>query len=460
MAAITNAGIGSGLDLESIINVYVNAQKKPQEALLNKREDTFNTQLSGVGKLKAALATFQETLGKLADAASFDQSKVDITGPDTNAFSVTTTNASNGSFQVEVGQLATGSRLASTNFASSATTFGTGGSLSFQVGSNSVNVAVSSTDSLVDIRDNINSQANSLGVTANIINSDSGSQLVLSSSTTGAANQLSVSYTGDASLADLSTNLVSQQSAQDGQITINGAVVSNSSNIYKDAIQGVTITAQKQTTGANTLTVSRDTQAVTDLMQNFVDSYNSLKGTLSQLSDPDNGPLAFDPLVRQLSSQMQTMLGGTVSGQPTDMNNLYQAGITFNNDGTMSISDVGVGSGPSGAERLQDAINNNISQLGQLFAGTNGLATSLNGVLDTYTQNNGAIAQKETSLNDSLADISKQRDDLELRLSDYEKTLRTRFDGLDQIVAQYQSTGDYLTSALKSLPKVSSSSSG
>ncbi|WKE66720.1 flagellar filament capping protein FliD [Gallaecimonas kandeliae] len=457
MTTITNAGIGSGLNLESIIQVYVNAEQAPQEAILNNKEADTNTELSGIGKLKSALASFQATVKKLADLKSFDQSSVNISGPDTGAFSVTTSNASNGSFQVEVQQLAQGSRLDSTNFASSSTTFGTGGTLSFAVGSNSVDVAVTSTDTLADIRDKINSATGSIGVTANIINSDAGSQLVLSSATTGSANQLTVTSSGDASLADLSTNLTTAQAAQNGQITVNGAVITNSTNTYENAIQGVTITATKQTTGANTLDISRDTGAVTDLVKEFVDGYNSLKDTLNSVGDPKNGELAFDPLVRQLGSQVQGLLGGVVSGQPDSLNNLYQAGVTFSNDGHLEILSYGLGSGPSGEKRLSDAINNNISQLGQLFAGSNGLATTLDGVLTTYTESNGAIDQRQTSLNDTLANISTQRDDLTQRMADLEQTLREKFNGLDQVVAQYKSTGDYLTSALKSLPSVSSS---
>ncbi|WP_115719230.1 flagellar filament capping protein FliD [Gallaecimonas mangrovi] len=467
MAAITNAGIGSGLDLESIIKVYVNAEKAPQEAILNKKEETTNTQLSGIGKLKSAISSFQAIVKKLADAKSFDQSSVNITGPDTDAFTVDTDDASNGSFQIEVQQLAKGTRLAS-NLMTSGSTFGAG-TLSFSVGDKSVDVTVDAGDTLNDIRQKINDASGELGVSANVVNTDAGSQLTLTSSTTGAANNLTVNYSGDTSLAALSTGLNVQQAAQDAVITVDGATVSNDTNTFDKAIAGVSIEAKSVTTGANTLDISRDTDSIKKLVQDFVDGYNTLKSSLDDLGAPGSGgdsddavqggDLAFDPLVRSLKSQVQTLLTGSVASLKGQggIDNLYGAGITFDNQGKMSIASFGIGSGPSGDARLEDAINNKISQLGQLFAGDDGLAVKLDGILDTYSGSDGAISQRQTALNDTLKNITKQRSDLENRLSNYESTMRKKFDGLDQIVAKYKETGNYLTNALKGLPTSSSS---
>ncbi|EKE75441.1 flagellar filament capping protein FliD [Gallaecimonas xiamenensis] len=469
MAVISNAGIGSGLQLEDLIAVYVNAEKAPKEALLNSKEDLTKAQLSGVGQLKSALSSFQTILKKLADPASFDKTSINISGPDSDAFSVDTQNASAGNFQVEVQQLAKGTRLSSNTLAGGAsTTFGAG-TLSFDVGGDTLDITVDAGDTLSTIRQKINDAGGALGVSANIINSDSGAQLTLTSSKTGAANNMTVSYSGDASLADLSTGLNVQQSAQDAIITVDGATISSDTNTFSNAIEGVSITAKKETTGPNTLDVSRDVEGLTDLIKEFVDGYNALRSSLDALSAPGSGgdsddsvaggSLAFDPLVRNLKQQAQGMLSGSVASLSGGMDSLYQAGITFDNSGKMEILSYGIGSGPSGEERLTDAINNNFTQLGQLFAGSDGLATKLDGVLDTYLESDGAIAQRQTSLNDTLKDITKQREDLETRLSNYEATMRARFNALDQIVAQYQSTGDYLTNALKSLPSVSSNKS-
>ncbi|MED5526708.1 MAG: flagellar filament capping protein FliD [Pseudomonadota bacterium] len=475
MAGVTNAGIGSGLQLEDLISVYVNAEKAPKEAILNQKEETTNSQLSGIGQLKSALSTFQDVVKKLTDPKAFDQNTVAITGPNTDAFSVETNNASKGNFQVEVQQLAKGTRLSSAAIAGgSSTTFGAG-KLTFNVGDKSLDITVDDGDTLSVIRQKINDAGGDLGVSANIINGDDGARLTLTSNTTGSANNLTVTSTGDASLSALSTGLSVTQAAQDAVITVDGTTISSDTNTFKDAIAGVTLTAKAVTTGANTLDVSRDTDGIKSMIKDFVDGYNALKASLDTLGAPGSGgdgddsvaggALAFDPLVRSIKNQTQNALTGSIEALSGGMDSLYKVGITFDNSGKMEILSYGIGNGPSGEDRLTDAINNNAAQLGELFARNNptgndskdkGFAVKLDEILTSYTEPKGAIAERQGSLNDTLKSISQQRDDLTLRLSNYEATMRAQFDALDQIVAQYQSTGDYLTSALASLPSVKS----
>ena len=46
MASITSAGIGSGLDLESIITASVNAERAPKLRAIVRREDSLKVELS------------------------------------------------------------------------------------------------------------------------------------------------------------------------------------------------------------------------------------------------------------------------------------------------------------------------------------------------------------------------------------------------------------------------------
>lgn len=452
MPSITAPGIGSGLDLGAVIDVYLRAEREPAEAKLNARQTRVNSEISGVGQLKSALAKFQAATAKLADAKNFDKSALSITGTSASAIEVSALAASNGNFSVEVLDLAKGSRLSSTPFASSTSTVGAG-TLTFAVGSESVNVAIDATDTLQDIRRKVNEQVGGLGVSANLINSDSGTVMAFTSSTTGAANSLQVTATGDAGLAQLSTDLNQDQLATDARISIDGAVVSSSSNTFKNAIQGLTITAKSLTAAGSPaqLSVVQDKGAVETMIKDFVSAYNDLVGTLENLGRAKTGALAFDPLVRQTRSQIQQAVSGEVSGMPQELNSLYQLGVTFTNDGRMEISPVGLGTSASGTERLDNALSNRFSDVGMLFAGDNGLATKVDGILDTYLASDGAVTKRQSSLTESLQDISKQREALELRLTSLEATLTKRYTALDSVVAQYQSTSDWLTSTLKSL---------
>lgn len=97
---ITSAGIGSGLDLESIIEAFVTSESLPTEIRLQEKEDRVNTELSGLGSFKSSLSTFQTIINKLASIDDFNEQVIDASNDDisvsTNGF------ASNGQFSVEV----------------------------------------------------------------------------------------------------------------------------------------------------------------------------------------------------------------------------------------------------------------------------------------------------------------------------------------------------------------------
>jgi flagellar hook-associated protein 2 len=165
---ITSAGIGSGLDLESIITAFVTAESVPTEIRLQEKEERLNLELSGIGSFKSALSSFQSVIDKLKSADSLSEQVLDVS---TDDVSITTNgSASNGSFSIDVQQLAQGSRVQSASIASSTSLIGSG-TLTFTAGSNTFDVAIDGADDLSAIRDKINAESANFGVTANIINS-------------------------------------------------------------------------------------------------------------------------------------------------------------------------------------------------------------------------------------------------------------------------------------------------
>ncbi|MEY8200234.1 MAG: flagellar cap protein FliD N-terminal domain-containing protein, partial [Colwellia sp.] len=139
MANITSLGIGSGLQLESILEAYINAEAIPQEIRLQEKEERLGLELSGVGSFKSALSSFDDILKKLTQDDAFNKQVISSSN---DAIDVTSNGfASNGNFNVDVTQLATGTRLNSESFASSADTVGSG-TLSFGNGTDSFDVAI------------------------------------------------------------------------------------------------------------------------------------------------------------------------------------------------------------------------------------------------------------------------------------------------------------------------------
>ncbi|GHF80291.1 flagellar filament capping protein FliD [Thalassotalea marina] len=450
---ITQAGIGSKLDLEGIIEAYINAEAIPREIRLQRKEERLNTELSGVGQFKSALSSFESILKKLSDTSDFNKQNVSVSNGDitaeTNGF------ASNGNFEINVVQLATGSKYQSQLVTSDPTTVGSG-TLTFDAGGNSFNVAIDATDDLKAIRDKINEASDNIGIVANVINVDGGSYLTYTSELTGATNNLTVS-TSDASLAAISTSATQTQTAQDAIIEVDGNSVSQASNVFKNIIEDVTITAVKETAGDKSqLSVTQDKENGKKLIDDFIKSYNTLIDNLDFLSEPENGKLAFDPNIRAIKGQMSTIVIDAVSGLSGSISSLGDIGITLNKDGRLEASSIPIGTMPSGSEKLDSALESNLDEIGELFASSNGVTSQLLTLVESYNGSDGSLTLRKTSLSAEVKGLEDEWQALEDRLRDYEDTLRKRFAFLDQTVAVFNATGDFITNALANSPTSSS----
>ncbi len=450
MANITSLGIGSGLQLESIVEAYINAEAVPQEIRLQEKEDRLGLELSGVGSFKSSLSSFNDILKKLTKADAFNKQ---VVSSSSTAIDVTSNGfASNGSFNIEVNQLATGTRLNSDTFTSSSDVVGSG-TLTLANGTDTFDVVIDGADNLSAIRDKINAQSENFGVTANIINGGSGSFLVFDSQVTGLANALTIS-TSDASLDKISTNNTPVTLAQDATITIDGTLISNSTNEFKNTIEDVTITAKEVTTVGSpaVLSIAQDKESGSELIDEFINGYNSLVDDLTGLGAPKQGRLAFDPNVRQVKRQLADIAIQAVSGLSGSLGSLTDIGLELNRDGRLEKSTFSSTNIPSGQERLDSALENNLSDLGELFASSNGIATQMADMIDGYIASDGVLTQRQTTLNERVSGIADEWTELETRLRSYEETLRKQFSFLDATVSQYNATATWLTSAL-ALPK-------
>jgi flagellar hook-associated protein 2 len=447
---ITQAGIGSGLDLEALIEAFVTAESVPTEIRLQEKEDRVKTELSGIGSFKSALSTFQDVAEKLASVDDLYKQTVDVSNED---ISVSTNgSATNGSFSIDVIQLAEATRRQTADFTDSETVVGAGSLTFTSANGDTFDVAIDDTDDLSAIRDKINEQSTNFGVNVTLVNHDGGTYLSYSSTETGTENALTVS-TADTALDSLAATTVTN-AAQNGIIEIDGNVVTSSSNEFKNSIEDVTIVANQVTaSGAATLNISQDTSVASTLINEFVAGYNAMVENLIGLGAPVQGRLAFDPDVRSMKSQLSNIVTNTVSSITGDLNSLGSMGILVNREGKLEISVAGIGTMDSGADQLKNAITNNLDEVGAVFAGTGGVVSQITDLIDSYNDSDGSLTQRQTALNLDLTGISEDYETLEARLRDYENTLRSRFSFLDSTVAQFNATSSFLTSALAPVEK-------
>ncbi|GAB2533162.1 flagellar filament capping protein FliD [Rhodanobacter koreensis] len=442
-AVLSSAGIGSGLDVDSIVTALVNAKKAgPQAQITNKATQT-NTTLTGLASLNSALTSLQSALSALTQTSTFSSYNA-VLADTTIGTTSTLSNAKPGSYALDVTQLATAQKRSSDAYDKSAA-IGSG-TLTIGVGTSSLNLSVSATDTLSDIAANINSASNNPGVTATVVYGAGGAQLLLSSSKTGVANGFTVSAdaTSSGGLSALASKLgtAGSSEAQDAKLTLDGISISSASNSVSGAIDGVTINLAK--TGSTQMTVSQDSSAATTAIQGFVDAYNSYASSVATLSSYDvstgtAGILLGDTTLTSVQRQISSLLSSKVPGN--SIGSLAALGITRAADGTMSLD----------SGKLASTLQSNPTAVQDLFAGPNGYATRLNTSLDAFTSSSGVIATRQQSLNDSLTKLNTQQTQLDARMTVYETQLRSQYTALDTLMSSLNNTSSYLTSALAQL---------
>jgi flagellar hook-associated protein 2 len=449
MATISAAGIGSGLDIESIITSLMDVERIPLVNLQAKAGDLL-TQVSAYGTLRSALATFQDSASALASTDSFNFFKA--TSGDESAYTVTADNtAATGSYSINVDSLAAAHKLGSTtSIANSSTLVGnTGDQMTITIGTESFTLDIGAR-SLSSIQDLINDATDNVGVSAGIVQeSDTSVHLVLTSDNTGLANQISVSFTDSlgGAIAD-PLGMTQIQAADDAQITIdNTYVISRSSNTISDAIEGVTFELQAVSASASQMSISRDTNAISSAVSGLVDSYNAL---LTSFRDLRNGDLNGDSTLRLIENQLRSVMGGQ-AGVDGVFKYASQVGISFERDGTLSFD----------STELNNALETDRNAVVDLFTNdSQGLAFRMDSMVEGMLSSTGLIHAREDGINARVDSTNDQIDRMEYRLTKIEERYRAQYTALDTLLGTLQSTSDWLTSQLDSLTSLISNKNG
>jgi len=446
-ALLSSLGIGSGLDVNSIVTALVNDRAAAPQQAINQRTSQITTQLGGLTQLQQSLSSLQSSLSALTTASTYQTFTANLTGSGgSNIGTVSaSTGAQPGSYKVVVNNLATAQSRASS--AMSATAAVGAGTLQVTVGSSTMNVSVSATDTLSNIASSINASSSNPGVNATVINGVNGEQLILTSQKTGVANGFSVSASGSSSagLTSLanSLNTAGSNEATDASLTINGIAVTSSTNTVASALQGVTLNLTA--TGTSQLVVAQDPTVAEGAIQGFVTAYNSYVSATSSLAsyDPTSkqaGPLLGNATLSSIQGRISSILTSAVKGN--SIGTLASLGITRQPDGTLSVN--------SGT--LNKACAQNSTTVQSLFSATNGYGTTLNNTLTLFTDStNGILTTQVKNLNANLAKVKTQQSDLNARMAVYQQQLQAQYTQLDTLMSQLNNTSSYLKTALDQL---------
>ena len=462
---------GSGLNISEIVDSLVEAETAPQVNRIQKDIDNRNAAISGyalvaneLGKLK----TFTESLnGSSAFSVSSSSSSIHVkvnNQADAKEFSA----------EVSVNALAKAQTLEFSGFSSKNATINLG-SIAIDFGSwtdntfSINNAKVSENINVTSANNTLSGLADSLsaidGVNATVTDKGDGTFSLIVNSDTGEKNALRLSVTEDSSdsglsVFDTSTNNASKQvvAAQDASINLNGVAVTRETNTVIDLIDGYEFKLNSVTSSAVSVTSTTDKASAFATINEFVNMYNTVASTISNLTQTgiegqEKGVLARDITVQSIQRSLRSIITSELPGFGDDGRYLSELGVKTMRDGSISISESDFNKAFEREPILFDVVVNSIASSDNPLVSASQSSSVLiptPGAYDFIVGDDGTATLGGVSLSEStLSDGTKQY----MSISGDTKGLKLNVSGSVSSATVYfgQSLADKLTTFIEDI---------
>ncbi|SFT55616.1 flagellar filament capping protein FliD [Halomonas saccharevitans] len=457
MASISSLGIGSGLDLNGLLDQLRSAEREKLQPLIVQKSQE-ESKISAYGRLQSGLDKFQDAVAALNDTSLFEGLSAKVQGDGLSA--TASAEASPGRYEVSVNRTATAGTLATTSAATQdEELFASASTLTLEFGAtydadgnfddtaaakSSLNIDIAAGSSLEDVRDAINANEEA-GVDASIVNDGSGYRLALSSRETGAAASV-VGLSFDS--GPLNEDAVTLRPGHDAELGINGITITSPTNTVEGAIEGVTLELNPSSAGETlSLEVSRDTGGLKKAVNTLVSSYNELQSTIGRMTaygggEGASGELIGDRTVRNIESDMVRDLTGRVAGGEISV--MSQFGVSLNEEGRLELDE----------DTFDEVAAADPEQLASFFAGADeagGLAGRMEATLGRFLGEEGLIASAIEGSESQVESLSRRYTRMEASVERTVERYRAQFGQLDAMIANMNQTSSYLTQQFASL---------
>jgi flagellar hook-associated protein 2 len=492
-ASLSSPGIGSGLDVKSIVDKLVSIEHRPIDVVAQ-AASSLKTKISSFGLIRSYLGNLHDAAQNLSDPTLW-RSNVATGSNDTVAMATTTgSTAAAGSYSVKVERLAQGQTTASPAFSDSRAVVGEG-HLHIELGRWSdsgdaftkkdsaaagLDITLPADATLEDVRDRIN-QAQG-GVTASVLHDVNGARLVLRSTDTGELNGFRVQASGPdadtppssalASLAydpatpaaggsDPDTPATTRtQAAVNARASINGVSVSTASNVLDTAVEGLRITLGKVSDTPVAIQVSADTAGMKKALNAFIGAYNDAAKYLAAQMKVDTtaktaAPLEGDGTTLQLQRMLKSALRDTSTASSV-FPHLLDVGLKTSADGTLTLDSSKADAALTKPGELAKAFTTRSSNT-TTDDPRDGFGVRFEKLTNALLGIDGLVSRRNDALSAQATRLQKRQDDMEERLSTYQARLLKQYSALDTKMSSLSSQSTYLTQQINLLNKQSSS---
>lgn len=439
-----------------------------QLALKNVKESgsfsaTSNTISSGTGIAKLSIGTASydinytatTTLDELKDSinniagASVKASTLQV---GTNDYRLILTSAQTGATQTINISDSAGGTLNTSLYASSkkieSQTFtastdliaSTSGNLTVAMGTNNYVINYDTTTTLETLRDSINTAA---GATIASINSNN--KLVLQSSIAGSSSALTLTDNSaglDSKLTSYTTYnpLDEIQAARDASFKYDGITLTRSTNEIKDLIVGANINLLQDSGSAN-ISITQDTEAISDELNTFVQSYNTLTSQLTAMTTTDVaagkvGIFNGDNSINSISREINRLITSSTNGL-----SLPDFGIDLSQTGNMSFNSstflAKFNTDPSASETFLSG-KTTVESNGNIKT-VDGVFTSMQNLLENYTKSDGSINTLASGSSNEYKALTLNKTRSQALLDARYATMAARFSQYDSLISKLNS---------------------
>ena len=460
-------GIGSGIDLNEVLD-QLEAVEKNRLTPIKAQQKAVNNKISGFGKLKSALSTFNSATAKLQKKELF-QARF-ASGNDNYFTTNVNSKAQLGNYAVSVEQLATAHSVATNAINDKTSALGNDNETRTltieQANGQKLNITLGKDDTSLESIANAINQAKVINedgstsettVNATIVRSGTDSyQLVITSKETGEQQAITSISSDDDKLNSLigfnanqadSSAMSEVAKAQDAKFSFNGITINSSSNTVKEVIPGVDITLKAVTTTAQNLTISADNDKAQEALKEWVDAFNQLQSTISSLTqftagdansdelNNSNGPLIGDSTLRNIDQSIRSIFS---KGQTGELSVLAQIGINMDSNGKLVIKE----------NELEKALKENSDAVAILFTGdgeTTGIANEVFAKVSSFIDSDGMIDTATNGLNSTLKSLDKRYDQVNNSIDQTIERYRVQFTKLDILINELNGMSNYLT---------------
>jgi len=352
------SGLASGLDTNSIVSSLMQVERAPITRLQIRRAE-YDNKLDAWTSITSKVSEFRNATDELSNGADFAKF-VSASSSNEDAVVATITGTPlPAAVSMTVVQLAATHQIASGSGMSSSDDLVGTGTFSVTTSTGTTNLSTDASTTLASLAQSINSA--DLGVAASIIQvTDTDLRLLMTADQSGLDDTFSVT-------SDLTAFSTSEEisTGQDATLRIGDPVtgldVTRPTNVFTNAIEGVSLDLKTAGTGPVTIAIARDTAQAAAAVTSMVEAAN---GVLDEISSQTSynaesdraSPLTNDSAARDIAFGLQSLLSGTVASTG-DIRHLGDLGVDFTRSGNYTIDET----------KLTEALEANFDEVIDLF---------------------------------------------------------------------------------------------